>query len=87
MGRPIGFPAIGNEGGDPEPEGRQLKGAEHVGSAGGLVIEVDREANQYRHQAHYIAEMLATLGRLQRLVHSPRGTSDEAKRVSRFANC
>ena len=83
MGRPIGFPAIGNEGGNPEPEGRQRKGAEDVGSSGGLVTEVDSEANQYRHQADYIAEMLATLGRLQRLVqHSQRRTSSEAKATS-----
>ena len=33
---------------------------------------VKSEVNRYRHQAHYIAEMLATLGRLQRLVHSQR---------------
>ena len=44
-----------------------------------LATEVESEINQYRHQAHCIAEMLATLGRLQRLVHSPRRTSGDSR--------
>ena len=36
-----------------------------------LATEVESEINHYRHWAHCIAEMLVTLGRLQRLVHFP----------------
>jgi predicted ABC-type transport system involved in lysophospholipase L1 biosynthesis ATPase subunit len=52
-----------------------------------LATEVESEINQYRHQAHCIAEMLATLGRLQRLVHSPRRTSGGEQRASRLTAC
>ncbi len=87
MGRPIRFPAIGNEGGNPEPEGRQRKGAEHVGSSGGLVTEVESEVNRYRHQAHYIAEMPATLGCPQRLLQALRRTSSEERTTSSLTDC
>ena len=52
-----------------------------------LATEVESEINQYRHQAHCIAEMLATLGHLQRLVHSPRRTSGGEQRASRLTAC
>lgn len=52
-----------------------------------LATEVEREINQYRHQAHCIAEMLATLGHLQLLVHSPRRTSGGEQRASRLTAC
>lgn len=52
-----------------------------------LATEVESEINQYRHQAHCIAEMLATLGRLERLVHSPRRTSGGQPRASRLTAC
>ena len=51
------------------------------------MIEVEDEVIQYRHQAHYIAEVLATLGRLQRLVHSqrPKGVKRRVLPVSPIA--
>ncbi|MCQ1547965.1 MAG: hypothetical protein NOF05_03860 [Candidatus Accumulibacter phosphatis] len=52
-----------------------------------LATEVESEINQYRHQAHCIAEMLATLGHLQLLVHSPRRTSGGEQRASRLTAC
>jgi CubicO group peptidase (beta-lactamase class C family) len=40
-----------------------------------LVSAVETEASEYRRQAHYLADMLVTLGRLQRLAQAQ--TSDK----------
>jgi hypothetical protein len=84
---PVGFTAIGNEGGNLDPEGRQQKGAGDVGSSGGLETEVDSEASQHRRWAQCIAEMLVKLERLQRLVQIRTRTSGGEQRASRLTAC
>ena len=44
-----------------------------------LVTAVEREACEYRRQAHYLADMLVTLRRLERFVKVPTQSPDERK--------
>ena len=40
---------------------------------------VESEASAYRRQAHYLADMLVTLGRLERFAQTPVQSQDKQK--------
>jgi len=44
-----------------------------------LVTAVEIEASEYRRQAHYLADLLVTLGRLERFAKVPTQSQDEPK--------
>ena len=44
-----------------------------------LVTAVESEASAYRRQAHYLADMLVTLGRLERFAQTPVQSQDKQK--------